>query len=199
MPLWYTRWVFTTFFSLGLEAMPRTAYFVVLIFDIVLLVFAGMTMEAFLGSIGLLIVIQEVLILLWHLSQFLLFVDYYSSDPIGEGKFSDGLSALLIYLIFACFVFSVILEFVIWYMALTFKKDQKNNKKDNVNLASDEVSLGGSNSDQSELNSKIQGYNKMKSQISNRSGKVMTVGAGTNNNANGNANSNMNGVPSHQA
>lgn len=119
-------------------------------------------MKGLKGNLGILMVIQEAFLLIWHISGLIIFIDYYSVEPSGTGKMSDNGAAFWVWVIFFAVICCIIMEFVILFSAVFYKPQEK--KSDTVNLKSDEVSFGDSEN-VSELDNKIQTYNTIKSKV----------------------------------
>lgn len=74
-------------------------------------------MKGFSEILGILFIVEEGLIILWHLSQLILFFDYYATDVEGEGKFSDSASGFWVYLVFISSILCILIELGIWVLA----------------------------------------------------------------------------------
>jgi len=151
MPLWFFRWGTIALFSVVWWRSPRTMYCLFWVFDLLVLAFAGISMAGFRGPLGILFLVEEVFVFIWHFSQFILFVDYYRGGE-GIGKMGNGGVRFWAYLIFISSFFCIFIELAIWGIATFTKDGETEEDSEDFNL---EESDGG-------LNNKIENYKTVK-------------------------------------
>lgn len=139
MPAWYGRWMLFVLFSVVWWNYPRTMYCLIWIIDLIFLGFAVVSMGGFKGPIGILVVVEEFLLLLWHFSMFILMVDYYKEEIPGIGKMSKKATGWWVYFIFISSIICAILEIVIFVLGIILK--DKAAADDDFNLSESENGL----------------------------------------------------------
>lgn len=173
MPLWLFRWLFFAAASVNWAYSPRNCFTMLVIADILFITLTIFSMKGLKGKLGILMLIQEVFLLIWHISSLVLFIDYFSLDPPGTGKMSDKATGFWVWVIIIAISCAIIIEFFILFSSMFYKHKKKT--RETVNLGSDEVSFGDSER-VSELDNKIRTYNGIKSGGTNNEGKLSVTG-----------------------
>lgn len=112
---WFLRWIiYTLMVSIWLNK-PRTIYSLSMVLNLIFVVLTALSLNAFHKPNGMLILVEEVLITLWHFFQLLLFVDLGNG-----GKFKKGGVWALSVFIFMCYLGVILIELAL--LGLTFKE-----------------------------------------------------------------------------
>lgn len=106
--LWYIRWIIFTVIAAALYQKTRTAYLIFTILDLIFVVLSALSLEAYHKPTGILIIVEEIAIFIWHLLQLLLFNDLEKG-----GNFSSGLVWTFVIIIFICYIAVILIEIVL--------------------------------------------------------------------------------------
>lgn len=112
---WYnfafvTRWL--AFITIALMSLgkPRTSYCLFWIFDLLMLGFSIVCLKTFMNFAGILIIIEEFLLLLWHFIIFLFFVD----APDNGYEFKTVRFWMVVVLI--CYLLCMLIEIILLFL-----------------------------------------------------------------------------------
>ena len=112
---WYNfafvaRWVLFLVLGLFTFGKPRTVWFIYIILDICLLVFSILCLKTFMNFAGILIIVEEVLVLIWHIIVELFFI----SAP--ENSYEEGTVKFLSYIMLFCFLLCLLIEIILLFL-----------------------------------------------------------------------------------
>lgn len=156
MPIWNARWLVYTALSVIFWNSPRVVYIIFLVVDVLMIGITTFTTKGIWNHLGVLFLAQEILLLIWHLCQFILFLDYYSGNFDGDGKMSEGTVKFWIVLCMIMIFGTMGVEIAIWVFGVLAGKDAKIQKENSSDV---ELEIGGSGS---QLNQKIKEWTKMR-------------------------------------
>ena len=163
LPAIITRWLFVAFISISLHHYPQSAYLILILVDIFMVIFLCRNTETLLPPINYVVIVQEIFFLLWHVLQFTLFID--SELEIG---YSQWIVDALVNGVFAIFLLALSCEYFLLVLSLVIKPNfgvQYMQEEADQELFNDGLSDVSGN----KLDKKIETYNRMRMQVRNRS------------------------------
>lgn len=109
---WYnfaftTRWCGFFFICLMGYYKPRSAYTILVVVDLFMVVFTIMCRKSFMNICGILIIVEEICVLLWHFIIWMFFVD----SP--KNGFEKGTVKFWSYVMFVCYILCMLIEIVL--------------------------------------------------------------------------------------
>lgn len=155
MPLWYFRWIFFIGLAYWNWNSPRTTYTLFWIFDIFYIALSVLAMKGIRSPVGILFVVEEAFVFVWHFSQFILWVDYFKARYPGVGKLSTKATKFWVWLIFISLLSTIVLELVSWILTVFLGKKGLDKIRENIGK--------GKQIGKKELNNKVAPYNNLKS------------------------------------
>lgn len=161
MPVWYFRWIALVLVATIWWNYPRTCYLIFFIIDLIPLTFSVLALGGLWSPLGILYLVEEAFVLIWHVSQFILWVDFYKGEFPGDGKMSDGATKFWSWLILISIWICLLLELAGFIIGLFVGGGGSVGGGKKENLESEEMQLEIAESG-TELNNKIITYNTMK-------------------------------------
>lgn len=160
IPIWNLRWLGFIAVSIIWWKHPRTIYLTLFLVDIAMVVLAVISINGFWSPLGILFMVEEALVMFWHFSQLLLFIDYYKGDFESDGKMGDGATKLWVWVTLIGILGAIVTEILIWVLGLLAHESAEEAVK------SSEMELDIAQSG-TELNNKIATFSKMKTRKAN--------------------------------
>jgi len=105
--IWVMRWVVFAVFAIIWFKFPRTLYILYLIINVGMIIITVLIKSSFRFGFGL-ILVEEILVCLWHLAALINYLDYYGSR--GMSSFFVNLNT---HIMFWAFIITVIIELVL--------------------------------------------------------------------------------------
>lgn len=128
-------------------------------------------MGGVLSPLGILFVVEEVFLFIWHILQWVLFLDFFSGEIDVIGRFSVAWTKFFCWVIFVCVFICILLELLGWIIgfAVGGGKGVSTNKegKQIASVDSEDVDLDVARSG-AELDQKIMTYNVMKNKTNKK-------------------------------
>jgi len=131
------------------------------ILDIIMIIWTLGSLGTFRGASGVLILIEEFLLLVWHACQWIFFLDYE------KNKLSDKMILIFAIAIFASFLLVIFIEFLLIFMSLggsfetkVFKVIKKTSENRPETQNSDDFEFDASSD--FNMDKKVENFNTMK-------------------------------------
>jgi len=111
---WYnfafvTRWIVFLALSLLMDGKPRTSYTIFVILDVCLLAFSIVCLKSFMNCCGILIVVEEVLVLIWHA----IMMFWFYGAP--NDRFEAGTVKFFSYVHLIAYILCMIIEIILLF------------------------------------------------------------------------------------
>lgn len=153
--IWVMRWVVFAVFAIIWYKYPRTLYIMFLVINVLMIYITISIKKSFRWAFNL-ILVEEILITLWHLAALVNFLDYYGSQSMGQ-FFVNLTSHVMLWTYLA----TVIIETIMLFVG-AFKHSGYFGAFPEAVAASEEIRIDIQSKD--ELEGKIDTYRTMKSQ-----------------------------------
>lgn len=168
IPIWYTRWFVFVLLAYIFWKHPKTIFCIYWIIDLIMIGLAVISLKSLWSPLGLIYLLEEVFVFGWHLSLFIIWVDFYKGDFPGDGKMGDKGAKFWTWLIFILILLSILTEIIGWIAGMCSGMITQGEKSSNKeNLGSDDMQLEIAESG-TELNNKIVVYNTMRTKQAER-------------------------------
>jgi hypothetical protein len=108
---WVTRWIIfigVAFLSTG---KPRTAWAIFWIVDLLMVVYTVLCLNTFMNICGILILVEEICLLIWHFWIFEFFLEGTTTSPWKTGTIKFW-SYVVLFLYLICMVIEIVLLFM---------------------------------------------------------------------------------------
>ena len=157
--VWCMRWVFFAVSSIVWYRFPRTMYAIFFVLNILMIVWTVTLKNQFRSKLlWILILVEEILIWIWHLGAWINYLDYYGNATMA--KFWVNLNTNLM---FWPYIATLLIEtFILVYMAIVNKNYYSTlpSAVENTTPARDDIQIDIQSKD--ELENKIETYRTMK-------------------------------------
>lgn len=154
LPLWYLRWVIFVSLAHWFSTSPRTVYTIYWSVDLLFIALSVFSIKGHWTPVGILFMVEELFVFLWHFSQFILWVDYFKGIFKGDGKMSEKNVKVWVWIIFISVMICVLLEIVTWIITIIVGRKIEVIESEDMQLGIDDNVI--------ELNNKVINYNTMK-------------------------------------
>lgn len=158
MPAWFSRWLIFSSFAVIWWNSPRTMYSIFFVIDLAFIGLAFASMKGIWKPLALLFGMEEVFIAIWHMSQLILFADFFKGGA-HMGSMSEGAVKFWSWITILCILACLLIELAVLGLGI-ISTDGENKAKDADSGSSDlelEVAASGT-----ELNNKIAVYQSMR-------------------------------------
>ena len=159
--LFVNRWIWFGVAGWIFTKKPRTMYTIFVGVDLIMIIVSASSLPTFRNGAGILILIEEVLVFLWHASQMILFYD--QGRVVDKGK--DGMSKnwvwFFVVIVFGAYLVTILIEIILIFIAIFGKGGISGYDEENLN--SEELRLDAASDNN--LEKKVTQFNKLKSDI----------------------------------
>jgi hypothetical protein len=153
--IWVLRWVVFAVFAIIWYKYPRTLYTLYLAINIGMIIVTIVAKQSFRFAFKF-ILVEEILVTLWHLAALINFIDYY-----GKENMSQFLTDVTSHVMLWSYIITILIEVVLLAMG-AFKNAEYFNAFPQNTLQSEDIRIDLQSKD--ELEGKIETYKTMKSQ-----------------------------------
>jgi hypothetical protein len=159
------RWAWFAVIGIIAWEYPRTMYTGYVIVDVIMIFLTYASLPTFRSGAGTLIFLEEVLILIWHASQMILFYDQGRVVDKNKSGMSENWVWFYVILIFGSYLLTLLIEFILIFVCIFGNAIRRNEKK---NSNSEDFRFDAES--ENNLERKVTQFNNMKSNVGQNSG-----------------------------